>query len=204
MPISSEFFRHAGQLEASLSNGQPERAKTLSAHLWILIQSAPTNQREKKELLGTVGTLLRKAGQFEMALIWYEQVCGIADAIEPHSAKTAWDHAHHAECLAKTGRISEAEAKKRLELASARQRASDLTDEGCFYCVPNEFEKALDIFNQAIAVDATYANAWFSKAGCLFELDRFQEAKDCYRMVLQINPSDKGAKEMFDFLSDAD
>ena len=82
----------------------------------------------------------------------------------------------------------------------SNQSASELTKRGCSYCNTKEFEKALELFDEAIALDESFIDAWYSKAGCLCELERIQEAKDCYSKVLQLNPADRQAKEALEYL----
>jgi ankyrin repeat protein len=59
----------------------------------------------------------------------------------------------------------------------------------------NKNERALECYNEAIAIDPLYSDgiAWGNKGYALQDMGRFDEAVECYEHVLQVNPRDARA-----------
>jgi tetratricopeptide (TPR) repeat protein len=49
-------------------------------------------------------------------------------------------------------------------------------------------DRVLEYFNQALAFEPAYADAWNEKANFLDRLDKLEEALHCYDMSLKIDP----------------
>ena len=52
------------------------------------------------------------------------------------------------------------------------------------------FEEALYCFNQAIKMDKRYATAWYNKALCLKNLERYEKSLKAFDRAVQLNPND--------------
>jgi tetratricopeptide (TPR) repeat protein len=95
----------------------------------------------------------------------------------------------------------ERDAQIRLELGyvkTAEQEAADLIKEGNKYANnPNEYDKALAYYNQALKRDKkslVAAVAWTYKAKMLYKLGSYSDSIDAYEEVLKINPEQQDAK----------
>ncbi len=53
----------------------------------------------------------------------------------------------------------------------------------------NEYENAIDLFDQAIRLNPYYASAYNSKAISLDKLKRHEEALVCYEKALELEPN---------------
>ena len=95
----------------------------------------------------------------------------------------------------------ERDAQIRLELGyvkTAEQEAADLIKEGNKYANnPNEYDKALAYYNQALKRDKkslVAAVAWTYKAKMLYKLGSYSDSIDAYEEALKINPEQQDAK----------
>ncbi|MFL9924943.1 tetratricopeptide repeat protein [Herbaspirillum lusitanum] len=85
------------------------------------------------------------------------------------------------------------------------QRALQLDDQRALYWLDfglllhkqQRYEEALPYFDRALTLDSgaqAGADAWTSKATSLSRLRRYEEAIECYRLALKLNPDDVDAK----------
>jgi len=56
-----------------------------------------------------------------------------------------------------------------------------------------EYDKAIEYYNQAIALDPTYDKAWYNKGDALRAVGDFEGAIECYDKALDLNPNQPGA-----------
>lgn len=72
------------------------------------------------------------------------------------------------------------------------------------YANEDKSKKALEFFNQAIAIDPYLDTAYFNKASYLMHLKRYDEAIESYRQAFEINPESGGIidkESLFDLLN---
>jgi len=55
-----------------------------------------------------------------------------------------------------------------------------------------QYNESLAYFDQAIAIDRTFSEAWVAKGVALHNLKRYADAEGCYDRALAINPQDAG------------
>ncbi|MGB3135987.1 MAG: tetratricopeptide repeat protein [Nodosilinea sp.] len=62
-----------------------------------------------------------------------------------------------------------------------------LNARGCTLCEQNQFDQALDTFDQALALDGSYCTAWNNRANALCGLNRQAEALAAYDKAVALN-----------------
>jgi tetratricopeptide (TPR) repeat protein len=58
-------------------------------------------------------------------------------------------------------------------------------------------EKALEAYEESIKLDAHYAKAWFYKAKLHYKLKQMEQARDCVKHVLELEPAWKSYVEKY-------
>lgn len=51
-----------------------------------------------------------------------------------------------------------------------------------------DYEEALKAYEESVKLDGTYAKAWFYKAKLHYKLGEMDEAKECIKRVLELEP----------------
>ncbi|HEY5531021.1 MAG TPA: tetratricopeptide repeat protein [Candidatus Anoxymicrobiaceae bacterium] len=69
-------------------------------------------------------------------------------------------------------------------------------DQGVSLQSDAKFEEAIEAFDKAIEEDAKNGKAWYHKAVCLMELERYNEAMECVGTAIQIDPRDLDALKL--------
>lgn len=67
-------------------------------------------------------------------------------------------------------------------------------EKGNELCRQGKFNEALSILKEAVEMNPSNTDAWYSLGGCLASLERYEEAIESYIQVLKINPYDNMAK----------
>jgi tetratricopeptide (TPR) repeat protein len=55
-----------------------------------------------------------------------------------------------------------------------------------------QYNESLDFFDQSLAFDNNFTEAWFAKGVAFHNLKRYDEANKCYDRALLLNPADPG------------
>ena len=66
--------------------------------------------------------------------------------------------------------------------------AETLYQQGCNLCREQNYQPALEAFNQAINQDRTYSQAWNGRANALSQLNRQAEAFASYSQAIALSP----------------
>lgn len=53
-----------------------------------------------------------------------------------------------------------------------------------------QYEEAIEYFNNALAIDSNNKHSWFYLGICFFKIDKFEESIQSYQKVLEIDPND--------------
>ena len=54
-----------------------------------------------------------------------------------------------------------------------------------------QYEEAIDHFDNALAIDPNDKHSWFYRGICFFKIDKFEDSIQSYQRVLEIDPNDK-------------
>lgn len=71
---------------------------------------------------------------------------------------------------------------------SPEARQAQLNTQGCALCAQGQYEPALAVFDQAIALDGTNCTAWGNRANALCGLQQQAAALAAYDRALALNP----------------
>ena len=66
--------------------------------------------------------------------------------------------------------------------------ASDLSNRAVELAESGQYDKALDLINRAIRLDANNANSWYNKGIILFKMGRYQDALNSFAQAADIDP----------------
>ncbi|MEP6754790.1 MAG: tetratricopeptide repeat protein [Chthonomonadales bacterium] len=64
------------------------------------------------------------------------------------------------------------------------------------------FEEALDCFNRALRMDKEYGAAWYNKALCLKNMERYEQSLRAFHKAVEFNPNDQAVKRKRDEVVD--
>jgi tetratricopeptide (TPR) repeat protein len=67
-------------------------------------------------------------------------------------------------------------------------RAEELNNRGIFFIKTEQEQEALKYFNRAIEDNSDYLNSYFNKAIVFKTLQKFDEAIECYNIILRKEP----------------
>lgn len=79
--------------------------------------------------------------------------------------------------------------------AMAAEKAQDYFDQGIVFDDLGQHEKALEAYEQGLAIEPDNALLWGAKGRALLIMERYQEAAAVYNRSLQLDPSQKYARE---------
>ena len=135
--------------------------------------------REKRHVRnGTSGNLIRKYTNTLLCLKLSEEI--------QESIKKA------------VGLIEEGYMKEAVALLEEIVKANPESLEGWYnlgfaHSELDEFEKAQEAYDEALAIDNEIFEIWFNKADVLYRMKDFEHARDCYKEALGIRPDDAEA-----------
>jgi tetratricopeptide (TPR) repeat protein len=72
---------------------------------------------------------------------------------------------------------------------------NQIVQDGIKLCNDKKYAEGLECLERAIELDPDNGDAWYSKASCLLDLDRYEEALQAYVKVLSLDPYDEMAKK---------
>lgn len=78
--------------------------------------------------------------------------------------------------------------------AMAAETAQYYFDQGIVYSDRGQYEKALEAYEQGLAIEPGNAHLWGAKGQTLLILKRYQEAAAAYNRSLQLDPSQEYAR----------
>jgi len=56
-----------------------------------------------------------------------------------------------------------------------------------------KYEESLEYFDNALNIDPSYADAWYSKGYVLFNIGKYNDANECFNKFIEINPENINA-----------
>jgi len=110
MPLAIKTMLHLQKANEAIEQGKREDALQ---HLNALdeafaIESAGATPAERTMMLAASAGLYARAGELEVAVMKFEDVCRHAERCDPNTTETAGDYSSLAEVLERLGRLSEA------------------------------------------------------------------------------------------------
>ena len=124
---------------------------------------------------------LRQKGQFQQAIVLYEQVV----TLNPKSAEAQWGHCYSLNRLLKP---KEAIVSCDAALKLNPDYPEALWSKGYALELQQRPQEALSLYEQTIALKPNFAEAWNNKGTALFQLGRFEEALTAFNKATGIDP----------------
>ena len=209
--------------------------KTKKVHLLIhqkrlkeaskLVQEIERYDKENYEILILKGSILNLEGNFEKAeeefkraldfvskdevdMVYYNIALAFEHSFESYKCNSdnktiLFDIAY---CYEKTGEL-DLSIKYYSEFIDFEPfSANAWYNLGTVYSIQNKFEKAIDAYEYAVAINIEYSSAYFNMGNAYASLENFKDAIESYQEYLKINPSDSLAMyymgEAYEYLDD--